>query len=118
MFKIVTKQTHHHPFAVQLAGQVWIIHGENNRLGILENPGGLMRVPARRRQMSAGIPAKADRFTYILLIGLSIILVWGYQSLDTRWGFLGNHSARFGRPVFLSLGFIDILAASAPDDKC
>jgi protein O-mannosyl-transferase len=35
--------------------------------------------------LQVGIQARADRYTYIPLVGVSIMIAWGLQSLLTRW---------------------------------
>jgi protein O-mannosyl-transferase len=35
--------------------------------------------------LQVGIQARADRYTYIPLVGVSLMIAWGVQSLFTRW---------------------------------
>jgi len=35
--------------------------------------------------IQAGVQSRADRYTYVPLIGISIMLAWGFADLSTRW---------------------------------
>ena len=54
--------------------------------------------------IQVGPHALADRYTYVPLIGLFIILVWGMSDLAVRW--------RFGRLLLCAVGAVTILSLS------